>query len=317
MSVIATPAADKCLVSLNTSINQSTDRSAMQQDLIDEVEAINAIYGEDTLNQADGVGNYSLFIPSHLVTLRLRFPDSYPDASPEVLGIDSSGHNARKGYGNHVLQLARDVIGKTWKVGEVCLFDLIQELSRVLEAEDAVVVLAASSGTKSATPQEERTSSDDQSHSFVSQDVQLEWAISTPVTEKKSLFLARACSVTSPAHFRSILASLISTDKKIARATHNITAYRIRIPPNPSNPRETVYQDCNDDGETAAGGRLLHLMQTMDVWNVLVVVSRWYGGVKLGPDRFRIINGVARDALVAGGWVAGSKEKQTGGQKKK
>lgn len=44
-------------------------------------------------------------------------------------------------------------------------------------------------------------------------------------------------------------------------------------------------QDNDDDGEAAAGGRIAHLMQLMEVVNVLVVVSRWYGGVKLGPDR--------------------------------
>lgn len=41
----------------------------------------------------------------------------------------------------------------------------------------------------------------------------------------------------------------------------------------------------------------------MNVWDVLVVVSRWYGGVKLGPDRFSIINNVAREAVVKGGWT--------------
>jgi putative IMPACT (imprinted ancient) family translation regulator len=30
----------------------------------------------------------------------------------------------------------------------------------------------------------------------------------------------------------------------------------------------------------------LHLMQLMDVWDVMVVVTRWYGGVHLGPDRY-------------------------------
>lgn len=43
----------------------------------------------------------------------------------------------------------------------------------------------------------------------------------------------------------------------------------------------------------------------MEVWGVLVVVSRWYGGVKLGPDRFRCITGVAREAVVRGGWGGG------------
>ena len=64
-----------------------------------------------------------------------------------------------------------------------------------------------------------------------------------------------------------------------------------------------AFQDCDDDGETAAGGRVLHLMQLMDLWNVMVVVTRWYGGHQLGPKRFSIINTVARDAFVKAGLV--------------
>ncbi|PNJ81020.1 IMPACT isoform 2, partial [Pongo abelii] len=52
------------------------------------------------------------------------------------------------------------------------------------------------------------------------------------------------------------------------------------------------------DGETAAGGRLLHLMEILNVKNVMVVVSRWYGGILLGPDRFKHINNCARNILV-------------------
>lgn len=63
------------------------------------------------------------------------------------------------------------------------------------------------------------------------------------------------------------------------------------------------FQDCDDDGESAAGGRLLHLLELMGVWNAMVVVSRWYGGIHLGPDRFRIINQTARDAIVKAGFT--------------
>ncbi len=58
---------------------------------------------------------------------------------------------------------------------------------------------------------------------------------------------------------------------------------------------------------------MLGLMQAMDVWNVLVVVSRWYGGVKLGPDRFRIIGALAREVLVEGGWAEGKGGGKGGG----
>jgi putative IMPACT (imprinted ancient) family translation regulator len=81
-----------------------------------------------------------------------------------------------------------------------------------------------------------------------------------------------------------------------------MTAWRIK------GPNDTSYQDCDDDGETAAGSRMLHLMQLMDVWDVMVVVTRWYGGILLGPDRFRIINTAAREALLLGGFAKEGKE---------
>lgn len=56
-------------------------------------------------------------------------------------------------------------------------------------------------------------------------------------------------------------------------------------------------QDYDDDGEDAAGGRLLHLLQILDVKDTCVVVTRWYGGVKLGPARFTHINNAARTLL--------------------
>lgn len=74
-----------------------------------------------------------------------------------------------------------------------------------------------------------------------------------------------------------------------------MTAYRIRAARDGGG---VTYEECEDDGEAGAGRRLLELLQRMEVWDVLVVVSRWYGGVKLGPDRFRCIGSVAREAVV-------------------
>lgn len=50
----------------------------------------------------------------------------------------------------------------------------------------------------------------------------------------------------------------------------------------------------------------------MDARDVIVIVSRWYGGVKLGPSRFTIINNVARELLVAEGYVPGAKDASEG-----
>lgn len=52
--------------------------------------------------------------------------------------------------------------------------------------------------------------------------------------------------------------------------------------------------DCADDGEIGAGAKLSHLLDVMHAANVIVVVTRWYGGVHLGADRWRLINECAR-----------------------
>ena len=50
----------------------------------------------------------------------------------------------------------------------------------------------------------------------------------------------------------------------------------------------------------------------MECEDVVVVVTRWYGGVKLGGERFRCIGNVAREVLVKGGWGK-NKEKEKDG----
>lgn len=44
-------------------------------------------------------------------------------------------------------------------------------------------------------------------------------------------------------------------------------------------------------------------MQMMNAWNIIVVVSRWFGGTHIGPDRFRHINSAARDAVKKSGLI--------------
>lgn len=276
----------------------------MSEELTSEVEVINSIYGPDTLRLVSaGSSIYTLYLAQHNVTLRLSFPLEYPNASLQILGTENTGDNVRKGYGKLVLDNARVILSKVYSAGLVCIYDLLQELEVALPAEEQLVA------EKSLDKTEQQPSMAGISRLPVFEIPN--WALSQAVTEKKSVFLARASTVTSPNQVHSFISNLIATDKRASKATHNISAYRIRS--SSSSPgSELVFQDCDDDGESAAGGRLLHLLQIMDVWGVLVVVSRWYGGVQLGPDRFRIINQVARDAIVAGGWVKGGWNTRSG-----
>ncbi|KAG1448666.1 hypothetical protein G6F56_008879 [Rhizopus delemar] len=133
---------------------------------------------------------------------------------------------------------------------------------------------------------------------------------SEPLVDRKSVFVAHVAKVESTPEVRAVLSTLLE-NKKIAKATHNIMAYRIMTPDG------KLFQDNDDDGETAAGSRLLHLMQILQVENVVVVVTRWFGGIHLGPDRFKDINNVARTALEAQGFVKQQPNQQKSNKKKK
>jgi Uncharacterized protein family UPF0029/RWD domain len=266
----------------------------MNEDLRNEVEAINSIYGDNSLVASDEENLFILRVPQRDSSLRIQFPLDYPSSPPVVLGTQSSGEHTRRGEAAHIVDLFRDVLGRFFRPGEVCLFDVIDEVNNAFPGE----VLSRPEDVE----YDAHSTLDSQTNDSASQNTNLVegrplWILSDVVIELKSVFVARSSPVSSPDQAKQYLQHLLDSDKKIRSATHNITAWRIK------GENGVTFQDCNDDGETAAGGRLLHLMQLMDLWNVMVVVTRWYGGHQLGPKRFSIINTVARDSFVKAGLV--------------
>ena len=59
---------------------------------------------------------------------------------------------------------------------------------------------------------------------------------------------------------------------------------------------------------------MIYYLKILEATNVLVVVSRWYGGILLGPDRFKHINNAARQILDHSGFIK-SKEESTKSKK--
>ena len=293
----------------------------MESLLEDEIVSINAIYTENTLQKlSQNPLIFSLSLPGDLqISLRLEFPASYPDAPPSILGTQSVGDNFAKGEGQHVVDVARDILAEVYQPGSPCIYDLLEELSSRLQQLESAVT-QGHQRQQDAQGNGQQYSNDDYDPVDLDSDINAQsvevldkeppWVLSDVATEKRSVFVARAASVESPDEAKAFLQHLLQSDKKVAKATHNITAWRIQ------GANEVTYQDCDDDGETAAGSRVLHLMQLMDVWNVMIVVTRWYGGVQLGPDRFRIINSVARDACVKGGYIKDTSKDQGTSKKK-
>ncbi|KAI5924348.1 RWD domain-containing protein [Camillea tinctor] len=277
----------------------------MSEELRDEIEAINSIYGDGCLVPSSDDNVYILKPPGESSSLRIQFPTAYPEEPPTVIGTNSTGEHGRKGDAARELSLFCQALGNVYQPGTVCLFDAIEELGRLLET----LAPEPQDEPDPAPSAHEEDSADDVTPHELSMK-EPPWVMSDPFVELRSTFVARCAAVSSTAEAEAYLQHLLASDKKVRTATHNMTAWRIK------GPNNTTFQDCNDDGETAAGGRLLHLMQLMDLWNVMVVVTRWYGGHKLGPRRFALINQAARDSFVKAGLVtepsSSSKKKGSG-----
>jgi putative IMPACT (imprinted ancient) family translation regulator len=69
----------------------------------------------------------------------------------------------------------------------------------------------------------------------------------------------------------------LKRNKKFAKATHNTWAVLLMD----GTPIKA------DDGEGGAGAIILRMLETADLRDHIVVVTRWYGGTHLGGDRFR------------------------------
>lgn len=60
-----------------------------------------------------------------------------------------------------------------------------------------------------------------------------------------------------------------------------------------------IVQGQDSDGETGAGPKLLQMLEAVDAVNIFTMVVRFYGGVKIGNSRFRVITDTALELLRA------------------
>ncbi|KAL0021716.1 hypothetical protein WJX79_006455 [Trebouxia sp. C0005] len=118
-----------------------------------------------------------------------------------------------------------------------------------------------------------------------------------PFTRRNSTFQGHLAPISSVDEVDMVMSKLLE-DSKTASATHNILGYRVY-----DQSSGKVVQDFHDDGEGGAGIKIMHLLQDSNVRNVLVIVSRWFGGMLLGPARFMYITDAARGMLNQGGYL--------------
>ena len=94
------------------------------------------------------------------------------------------------------------------------------------------------------------------------------------VVEKKSKFIANICYVES---VQEAEAKIKRIKKEYHDARHNCVAYRVAE-------NGQIIEKSSDDGEPSgtAGGPMLNILQKNNLCNVLVIVTRYFGGIPLG-----------------------------------
>ena len=94
------------------------------------------------------------------------------------------------------------------------------------------------------------------------------------VVEKKSKFIANICRVETIEEAEEKIKNI---KKKYHDARHNCIAYRVVE-------NGKIVEKSSDDGEPSgtAGGPMLNILQKNNLCNIVVVVTRYFGGILLG-----------------------------------
>ena len=110
--------------------------------------------------------------------------------------------------------------------------------------------------------------------------------IKNVLTDRGSKYAVSGDDVTTRAEASAFIKQL-TRKKKFAKATLNTWA--------------VIFADGeqvkNDDGESGAGTLILQMLEREGLCDHIIVVTRWYGGVHLGGDRFRHVKACVQEYL--------------------
>ena len=98
--------------------------------------------------------------------------------------------------------------------------------------------------------------------------------VSAEISEKKSKFIANIIPVENKEEAEAVIQKI---KKMYHDARHNCSAYRV-IEGN------LVIEKSSDDGEPSgtAGAPMLSILQKNNLCNVVIIVTRYFGGILLG-----------------------------------
>ena len=106
------------------------------------------------------------------------------------------------------------------------------------------------------------------------------------LTDRGSKYAVTGSEAKTKADALAVLKQL-KRSKKFAKATHNTWALL-------SSSEGGIK---NDDGEAGAGIVILRMLEREELFDHVVIVTRWFGGTHLGGDRFRRVQDCVRAYL--------------------
>lgn len=287
------------------------------EEQLNETELLSSMFDNDVSIEDGGVVTINIKSNHFLLVIRCLYHELYPSHDPPIFTLIDMTNNT---HASHVIDdiLLESECSKLFIPGECVVYQWVVYITEYLESLDVFVAENSISPEFSSEDTEnDKVIADIENlqlleDEFNASEISIDIANSeerkphqshpTPniytgsiLTERKSHFQAHVSRVSCKKDIDNTMRTLLK-NPKIAGATHNIMAYRY------VNESGTLAQDYDDDGEAKAGGRLLELIDLMNVENLMVVVTRWYGGVHLGPARFKCINNIAKTTIIESGF---------------
>ncbi|XBW38105.1 hypothetical protein QEN19_003699 [Hanseniaspora menglaensis] len=267
-----------------------------------ELEVLESIYPDDISLQLNGRVIYNLPYNKDW-SLHISISSKYPETDrPYILMVENVGLDSKsqgKMKLDFLLKKCDELLKDSFSVGMECLYDFTSKIN-----ENWDTYIKEWNDFESSQNQNEKytvfkTREIEEKLKKINLIIQndeplMGWIQSEPIEDRGSTFIAYAYK-TDNEEDALIRLSHLKTDNKISKSNHVMVAYRL----NPGN-KGNIVADCDDDGETAAGSRMLHLLTLMDAQNVIIACARWFTGTHIGPDRFKHINTATRDAIIKG-----------------
>lgn len=254
-----------------------------------EIELACGIY-EDAL-QRDAADPFSLTfqLPFDLL-VSIAFPRrGYPGTQGLHFTV-MSGPNAvlASRFQHWITKTLQEDLGEQEEEGNVLLYALPLIVSAAEEFQNQV----EEERLMCVQRQEEEKQRQTEEMESVLEEAQMPFFQSSPIVDRKSKFIAHLTPVKCLEDVHKAV-QYLRHQKDISVAHHpSIWAYRYV-----DSATGKLCTDMDDDGETGASTRIMFLMEQFQVEGWLVVVTRWFGGILLGPDRFKHIMSVVRDVI--------------------